>query len=113
MKVKHWKDIAAAAMGEQAPGVTKRVLVGPDDGAGNFAMRLFSVAPGGQTPYHDHEWEHEVFVVEGQGALVGEGGEQPLKAGDAVFVPGGTTHQFRNTGAGEFRMICVVPMQGA
>jgi len=37
------------------------------DGAENFAMRVFEVKSGGYTPLHQHDWEHEVFILEGEG----------------------------------------------
>ena len=51
-----------------AKGVTGRVVIGSADGAVNFAMRIFELAPGGHTPLHAHEWEHEIFVHAGRGA---------------------------------------------
>ena len=51
---------------EGAAGVEMRMMVGRDDGAPNFAMRHFTVGPGGHSPRHQHNYEHEVFVLEGQ-----------------------------------------------
>ncbi len=36
-----------------------RMLIGPDDGASSFHMRHFEFQPGGHTPHHQHEYEHE------------------------------------------------------
>jgi quercetin dioxygenase-like cupin family protein len=112
VKVRNWKDVPGVAMGEQAPGVTKRVLVGPEEGAGNFVMRLFSVARGGATPLHKHDWEHEVFVLDGQGAVVSVQGSTPLRPGDTLFVPPDEKHCLANTGPDVFRFICLVPLRG-
>lgn len=38
-------------------------------GAENFAMRLFEIQPRGYSPLHQHDWEHEVFILEGKGAV--------------------------------------------
>ena len=40
-----------------------RWLISKVDGAENFAMRLFEIQPGGHSPYHQHDWEHEVFIL--------------------------------------------------
>lgn len=112
MKVVCWQDVAGQEMGAPAPGVTKRVLIGPKDGAPNFAMRHFTIEPGKNTPYHEHDWEHEVFVLEGQGVLVTGEGERILEPGEAVYVPLGKTHQFRNVGKQALRFLCVVPLAG-
>jgi quercetin dioxygenase-like cupin family protein len=106
------KDVPGVAMGAAAPGVTKQVLIGPADGAPTFAMRCFTIAPGGATPWHKHDWEHEVAVVEGEGAAVGPEGETPVGRGHVVFVPPNEMHQFRNTGAKDFAMVCLVPLRG-
>ena len=39
-----------------------QVLVGPGDGAPNFALRRFVMGPGGGMPLHTNLVEHEQFV---------------------------------------------------
>ncbi len=90
--------------------VTMRLMVGRSDGAPNFAMRHFTVAPGGHTPRHSHDYEHEVFVVAGA-ARIEQGDEfEDLGPGDVVFVRPNTTHQFVNTGSEPFVFLCLVPV---
>jgi len=112
MNVKDWKDVPGVPMGAEVPGVTKQVLIGPDDGAANFVMRRFSVEPGAATPYHEHDWEHEVLILTGQGVVVSADGDYPVRHGNVVYVPPGEVHQFRNTGSDTFAMLCLVPMKG-
>ncbi|MDX1918391.1 MAG: cupin domain-containing protein [Candidatus Caenarcaniphilales bacterium] len=85
-------------------------LLTETNGASNFAMRLFEVAPGGHTPQHSHPWEHEIYVLEGEGELRGES-LHPFKQGDAMLVPPGTLHQFYNSGAKPLRFLCLIPNQ--
>ena len=96
-----------------AHGCTVRVLVGPVDGAPNFAMREFQVQPGGFTPHHQHPYEHEVFVLEGQGVVLEGEQEHPLQAGDVIFVQPNELHQFRNTGSQPMKFLCLVPNSAA
>lgn len=96
-----------------AEGCRVRWLVGEKDGAPNFAMRQFEVAPGGHTPKHFHPYEHEVYVLEGEGVVLEGDHEHPLKAGDVVFVAPDDVHQFRNTGAGPLKFLCLVPNSSA
>ncbi|MCD4829308.1 MAG: cupin domain-containing protein [Candidatus Cloacimonetes bacterium] len=98
---------------EGARNVGIRWLISHNDKAPNFAMRMFEVEPGGFTPYHNHVWEHEVFVVEGEGAFVTEEKDIPFKAGDVIFADPEMKHQFRNTGDTILRFLCVVPHQQA
>ena len=110
MKIVNPKNIHAEEVQEVgAKGVTIRWLISEKDGAPNFAMRLFEIEPGGNTPYHKHKWEHEVFVLEGAGNLVTENGNFPLNKGDAVLVPGEENHQFKNASGEILVFLCIVP----
>ena len=110
MKVKHYCEVPAQAVEEGARGVKIRWLISGDDGAENFAMRHFEIAPGGHTPHHAHPWEHEVFVLAGRGKVAGPGGEEPLGPGTVVFVPPGEEHHFANDGSESLTLLCLVPM---
>ncbi len=92
-----------------AAGCRVRCLIGQEDAAPSFSMRQFEVAPGGYTPLHIHAHEHEVFVLEGTGEIVDGPARHALKAGSVVFVPPGWEHQFRNTGAGVLKFLCLIP----
>jgi len=94
---------------EGAEGCRIRSLIGPDDGAPNFSMRHFEIAPGGHTPLHTHDNEHEVFVLEGQGVVMEGDREHPLRSGTVAFVPPNQKHQFRNTGPGPLKFLCLIP----
>lgn len=110
MKVNHHEQVERQPVEmEGAEGCHVRWLVGQKDGAPNFAMRQFEVAPGGHTPKHSHDYEHEVFVLEGNGLVVDGETERPLQAGDVIFVEPNDVHQFRNTGDAPMKFLCMVP----
>lgn len=111
MKVMHYDDAETVKdiEGNGAHAVKGRLLIGQADGAPHFAMRLFELAGGGHTPCHSHDWEHEVFVHEGEGEVLRDGQWVGIGAGSVVFVPGGEEHQFRNTGSTPLRFVCLVP----
>lgn len=92
-----------------AKNVKMRMMIGEEEGAPNFFMRHFEVEPGGHTPYHEHDFEHEIFVKKGSGIAVSVGKELPVKEGDAIFVPPNEKHQFRNTGRGRMEFLCLIP----
>ncbi len=94
---------------EGTKGVVFRKLIAENVDAPNFHMRLFDVAPGGNTPKHTHDWEHDVYVVGGRGKIVLRDRDVPLAEGDAVFVEPNELHQFVNDGDSLLRIICVVP----
>jgi len=90
--------------------INVRWLVGKRTGALNYAMRLFEIAPGGIIPLHNHEEEHEIFVLKGKAKLIGDL-EGYAKKDDVVFVPPNEPHGFDNTEGTEiFRFICVIPL---
>lgn len=91
-------------------GVRMAVMVGRGDGAPHFALRQFEVAPGGHTPRHSHDYEHEVFVVSGSGTVLLEGRERPIRAGDAIYVPADHEHQFKAADE-PLRFLCLVPVE--
>ncbi len=108
MKVEHYTNTPAAEV-ENVPGVTVRWVISKQDGAPNFAMRVFEVELGRASPYHQHEWEHEIFVLAGKGVVRREQGETPIEPGTVIFVPGMEMHQFANRGTSLLRFICLVP----
>ncbi len=94
---------------EGAAKVGVRWLITKEMGAPNFAMRIFEVEPNGYTPLHNHPWEHEVFILEGEGELFDGKKTTPLKSSDVVFVPSDEMHQFKNTGKKILKFMCLIP----
>lgn len=92
-------------------GVTMRLVIGPDQGAPVFNMRIFDVQPGAATPQHSHWWEHEVFVLQGTGELRLQDRSCPLASGSAILVERNEMHQFVNTGTEIFRFMCLIPQE--
>ncbi len=94
-------------------GASMAVMIGREHNAPHFALRSIAVEPGGHTPKHQHDYEHEVFVVSGAGSVFLEGDEHPIKAGDTVLVRANELHQFAvPDGASEpFRFLCIVPIE--
>jgi quercetin dioxygenase-like cupin family protein len=110
MQVKTWSGIKAVHIDNaEAKGIDARVLIGKNDGANNFCMRIFEIAAGGNTPKHVHDWEHEMFIHSGEGEIFGSGRWNKVKAGNAVFVPANEEHQIKNSGAGLLTVVCLVP----
>jgi quercetin dioxygenase-like cupin family protein len=90
-------------------GAAGRVLIGREDGARNFCMRLFELASGGHTPMHAHDWEHEIFVHSGEGMVFKGGNWEPIKSGTAIFIPPNEDHQMKNTGDAPLFFVCLIP----
>jgi len=110
MKHVHYTEIELETPTEEGVKDTKlRWLISKKDGAENFAMRLFEIEPGGNTPLHQHDWEHEVFVVEGKGEARDKENRKPFKKGDIFFIPSMEWHQFVNTSDETLKFLCLIP----
>ena len=110
MKIEKCSNISKSPVDiEGAKDVEIRWLISKDDGAQNFAMRMFELQPGGHTPLHTHPQEHEVFVLEGEGTFVFESQGHPFGAEYVIYVPPNKEHRFMNTGESVLRMLCIIP----
>ena len=95
---------------ERSRGATIQVLIGPDDGAPNFATRRFTVEPGGRIPCHRHDCiEHEQVVLEGSMTLGLDERQVEVTAGDCILIPAGVAHWYENRGSVPVRFLCIVP----
>ena len=112
MIIKHLQDVPFAPTSGYE-GVTKQVVIGPDDGSDEIVLRYFRLAPGGSSPHHAHDWPHLVKVEVGAGvAADADGDRTPVQAGDYVYVPDGEIHHFEAIDAPSFEFFCIVPRRG-
>ena len=110
MKIKKYADVKATHFeSDKAKGIAGRVVIGKDDGADNFCMRVFEISAGGNTPKHSHDWEHEIFFHSGEGEIYGNGRWTSVKSGNVVFMPSNEEHQIRNAGKESLIVVCLVP----
>jgi len=79
------------------------------EGSNIFAVRHIEIEPNGYSPYHSHPWEHEIFVLEGNGTAVGEKGVESISVGDLISIPGEEIHQIKNTGKSTLKILCMIP----
>jgi quercetin dioxygenase-like cupin family protein len=100
-------DVAAEPV-TAGTGTTRAVLVGPGE-APHFAMRKFTMEPGGGMPRHTNTVEHEQYVLRGR-ARIGLGDEVvEVKEGDVLFIPAGLPHWYEALGEEPFEFLCMVP----
>ena len=94
---------------DAAEGLTKRVLLDESDGAPTFAMRRFELAVDSAVPRHTNELEHEQYVLAGEYVVGIDDREHTVGPGDALLIPAGVEHWYRNEGDDPGSFICVVP----
>jgi len=109
MKIFHYQTVKAKDAEGGASKTKVRWLITKEMGAENFAMRLFEMESGGCSPLHTHSWEHEVFILEGEGLVFDGEKAMEFKAGDVVFVPPDERHQFKNNGKKLLKFLCLIP----
>lgn len=62
----------------------------------------------GQGPdLHRHPYSETWVVLEGEAIVTADGRETPASVGDILVVEAETAHQFRATGEGRLRMMCI------
>ena len=106
--VRRGDDVEYATV-EAAAGLPKGVLLDESDGAPNFAMRRFELAAGAEVPRHTNAVEHEQYVLAGEYVVgIGET-EHVVEPGDALLIPAGVEHWYRNEGDEPGAFICAVP----
>lgn len=79
------------------------------EGYSNFAVRHCEIEPGGYSPCHSHPWEHEMFVLEGKGSVIGNKEAKPINEGDSISIPSEEVHQIRNTSKKTLKILCMIP----
>jgi len=99
MKHMHYLDVKEEQIREAgAHGISLRTIIGAEDGAPNFFMRVLSFEGNSASPRHSHPWEHEAFILSGSGTLEVEGKKEALKKGDFVYIPPNADHCFQTRG---------------
>lgn len=89
-------------------GTTRRDLIDSVEGP-HFALRKFTMAPGGGMPRHTNTVEHEQYVLRGRGRI-GIGDDVfEVRADDVVYIPAGMPHWYETVGEEPFEFLCAVP----
>lgn len=110
MRVDHYRDIPplqAGGTGQATPGLTTRRIM--SSAAAEATMDICEINAGASSAFHTHPWEHQVFVVAGQGAVTDGQDPIPFRAGDVVVIPVGQPHQFVNVGDSHVLFVCLLP----
>ena len=86
----------------------KQVLISSED-APNFAMRKFTIEPGGFMPMHTNTVEHEQYVLNGKAKVKIGDKLLTVEKNDVVFIPKGVEHNYTTIGDEAFEFLCIVP----
>ena len=106
MYIRNYREIPEEQTG--VDGLTVRWGINASQGATNFSMRLLELAPMKSTPMHQHDSEHEIYVLVGKGEVETEDNVYPIREGSIIYVSPNEVHRFVNTGASILRFVDAV-----
>lgn len=90
---------------ERGSGVRTSHLVTRGVGARAFLNGITTFAPGAVLPYHWHDCEESVLVLEGYAVCETPAGARRLAVRDVTWIPAGVVHRFRNASRREVMRI--------
>ncbi len=113
MYIKKVKDVKAELVNQEGVKDTYiKVLINKEIcGAENFAMRLFTVKPGGEIGLHSHNWEHEIFILKGRGVVKNGDESYQVEENTAIYIPPNEPHYYKNIGATDLVFLCLIPIK--
>jgi quercetin dioxygenase-like cupin family protein len=88
-------------------GLSRSVIVGPEQGAVHTEMAVGALAPGGWLQRHFHSFEEALYILAGELLVEIDGHAHRLVAGDFCFMPLGAWHALANAGEEQVRWMSV------
>ena len=103
-----WEGVPVRKYNDEFEGVTKQVVIGPDDRAPHFVIRYFHLEPGTHSNLERHPHDHGVVVMHGKARV--QINEEFYEVGplDAIYISGGDLHQFTVMGNEPLGFMCVI-----
>ncbi len=92
---------------ERGNGITSVRLTPHPLADQGFTMGITSFPPGTSIRLHSHNCVEQVTLIEGEGTVVLDGKERPVKPYDTTQVPAGDFHRFINSGDTTMRILWV------
>jgi quercetin dioxygenase-like cupin family protein len=91
--------------------LSRRRLVGPDEGAVHTDLAAVVLAPRGWLAPHVHSFEEALYVLEGELLLDLGGRIHRLVTGDFALIPTGLRHSLGNSSAADVRLLSLASPQ--
>ncbi|MBN1995160.1 MAG: cupin domain-containing protein [Anaerolineae bacterium] len=103
-----WEGVPVQNYGPARPGVSVRRFISGQDNSNNMELRYFELEPGACSNFEQHNYEHAVLVLRGQGTVCLGEEVFPIRFGDAIFVEADEIHQFRAAQDEALGFMCAV-----
>lgn len=111
MELKRVKDIPSEEVTFFGSSGTSIQWLWSKEEAPHFALRRFTIKPGGEIGLHDHLEEHEIFILSGEGIVFNESREEiKVQPGDTLYVPPQEPHGYKNTSQSDLIFLCIIPI---
>ena len=95
----------------ESTGTSIQWLWGKKDGVTRFALRRFKISPKGMIGLHNHLEEHEIYILEGEGIVFNESGDETrVQPQDTLYIPPNEPHGYRNLGEKDLIFLCIIPI---
>jgi quercetin dioxygenase-like cupin family protein len=94
---------------EDVASVTETWIIGKAEGAKNFAMRYYTLDVGGFTRREQHNHDHGVFILHGEGEVILGNDTFMISQGDVIYIPPNLEHQLTNRGQTSMGFLCIIP----
>ncbi|MEE9220803.1 MAG: cupin domain-containing protein [candidate division NC10 bacterium] len=95
--------------GGASEGSCRHVIIGPTDGAQNFAMRYFEIPPGGQSSFEHHLHDQGIMIMKGRARVLLGWEIHEIGPGDVIYIPQHEQHQFESISDEPLGFLCVIP----
>lgn len=96
-----------APRAQRGGGVRTTYLVTSDLGEASFMSGITEFDPGASLPFHSHNCDESVMVLEGRAVFAEQDHEVELRQGDTTWVPKGRVHRFCNEATDAMRILWV------
>jgi quercetin dioxygenase-like cupin family protein len=94
-----------------ASGLSRRRLIGPDQGAVHTDLAAVALQPGGWLAPHVHAFEEALYILEGELLLDLGGRIHRLVSGDFALIPTAVRHSLGNKGGTDVRLLSLASPQ--
>lgn len=103
-----WEGVPIREYEKEFVGVTRQVIIGPDEASNNFNIRYFRLEPGKHSNLEQHPHEHGVIILHGKARVQLNDEFFEVKPHDAIFISSNDLHQFTVLGEEALGFLCVI-----
>ncbi|MEM0271528.1 MAG: cupin domain-containing protein [Thermoprotei archaeon] len=106
----HWRSVEAqpvSVVGSKDAFI--RWLTTKERGSTRYALRRFTINPGGIIPMHTHKYEETLYILSGRGVVCAGETKRSVGADEYVYIGGSVPHALINDGNTLFEFLCIIP----